>query len=199
MRFEVVLLFLLTVTMPRITRQKTNKRKAEYRIERANRKECRRIEAANPKQCTPPPLCETVKRKSTAEKCLEFLTRTKVSERVNSDGILESYHQACVCVMCDRIIIGCDKIKWMKKSTLINNKTSLSVQCHHNITGKRLSDDLVNQYQLPDESLKDILLSPRAHSRCHGKEYMACESCYNWTRRNKYDRKKPSFVEPSLP
>ena len=202
-----LLLLAIYRNMPAITPAKgTRKRKAltqlnsdnsklkQSKNEKVNtRKRKASTQLSNENLIRNAPLCQSVNRKDTTEKCLELLTRTKVSEKMNEDGVIEEFHKACVCVMCDRLIIGCEKIHWIKKTTLLKRKNFLSVDCHHKITGKRLTEELINQYQVEDPSLKDILLSPRAHCRKNGNEYMTCDSCYNWINRGKLT-KPPQYA-----
>ena len=117
----------------------TRKRKASRQLNSNNskvKKTQNEEEVNNEDLIRNAPLCKSVNRKDTAEKCLELLTRTKVSQKQNKDGIIEEFHKECVCVICDRLIIGCDKVHWTKKTTLIKRKKFLSVECHHKITRK---------------------------------------------------------------
>ena len=56
-----------------------------------------------------PPLCDTIDRKGPLNKCLKLINRTCTGN---------SYHKACVCVVCDCFIIGTEKVCWLTEEQL---------------------------------------------------------------------------------
>ena len=87
--------------------------------------------------------------------------------------------RANICVVCDHLIIGMEEVKQISKEQLEDNAERLSVASyeeHYEISLKR---DLVIQYQVEDDDLKDLLLSPRASLSKDRLHYTCCASCYN--------------------
>lgn len=84
-------------------------------------------------------------------------------------------HQACVCLICDRFIIGMEKLNHIKKDHVLAHNSRLSVESYENHYGYTLHPDLVQQYSVHD--LPGLLLSPR--SRRIGDTFHACQTCMN--------------------
>jgi 3-hydroxy-3-methylglutaryl CoA synthase len=102
------------------------------------------------------------------KEAIEVTTRTR---REND------LHQATVCVICDRVIIGVEKIEQIAKQRLIDNQHRLSVEAFESFFDIELNPILKEQYQLDDNDLHGMLLSPRAYCSSNGK-YECCEACY---------------------
>ena len=115
-----------------------------------------------------PNLCGTIDRLSVVEKCLKYVTRTKVSR---------SKHKACVCAVCDSFIIGVEDICWLGEEAILGKKEYLSVEFLEHIVGKKMPSALREQYLLDNPAYSDLLLSPRAHLK-NGK-LMSCSTCYH--------------------
>ena len=95
------------------------------------------------------------------KRALEYLLQTKV-------GTSEQYYQASVCVICDEFIIGTSPFVWLPKTKLLKHKTRLS--------NPDICESLRKCYQVDDDELRDILLSPRAKCTIN-REYSCCSSC----------------------
>lgn len=106
---------------------------------------------------------------------------------LNSDGKEDpDYQRAHVCVVCDRIIIGMEEVKYISKEQLIENADRLSVSSYEEHFCISLKRELVCQYEVEDDDLRGILLSPRSQCR-DGVNYQCCVSCYNSCTRGKKD------------
>ena len=95
------------------------------------------------------------------------------------------YYQANVCVICDEIIIGTSGFVWLPKSKIIKHKMRLS--------NPDVCEALRKCYQVDDEDLKDILLSPRAKCTISG-EYICCSSCNDALRESRINNQPPKFA-----
>jgi hypothetical protein len=80
-------------------------------------------------------------------------------------------------VICDRVIIGVEKIEQITKQRLIDNQHRFSVEAFESFFDIELNPILKEQYQLDDNDLHGMLLSPRAYRLSNGK-YEFCEACY---------------------
>ncbi len=70
-----------------------------------------------------------------------------------------------------------EKVEIIEKQQLLINSANLSVSSYKEYyDGFPLHLELVRQYQVDDDDLKHLLLSPR--SRLHQNGYECCESCY---------------------
>ena len=70
-------------------------------------------------------------------------------------------HKAFVCIVCDQFIIGKEKICWTSMKNLLDNEERLSVGRYENNFNCKLQKALRKQYLVPDNLLKDMLLSTR--------------------------------------
>ena len=97
---------------------------------------------------------------------------------VDSEGNKDSNLQrANVCVVCDRFIIGMEEVKLIHKDMLIKNADRLSVESYEEYFCISMKRELVRQYEVDDDDMKGILLSPRAQCT-DGFNYQCCASCY---------------------
>ena len=132
-------------------------------------------------------LCESVSRSIPLQKSLDYLaSRTCLS----SDDISEGYHKACVCLICDRFIKGTQKYIFVKSATILKNQHVLSVDYFNKSSNCSIPETLSKQYQVQEESLQHLLLSPRARRKKNS--YMCCQSCATALRK-KLD-KAPKFA-----
>ena len=83
--------------------------------------------------------------------------------------------QVSVCVVCDRCIIGVEKIHALTKERILLNAKRLSVETYEEFYGEMLHPILVKQYQIDD--IKGILLSPR--SFCGEDTFECCSTCFS--------------------
>ena len=67
-------------------------------------------------------------------------------------------HQANVCVIYDKLIIGTAKVCSLEKKTILKHRHRLSVERYIEYYGKEMHPELERQYQLQD--MKGVLLSP---------------------------------------
>jgi len=103
-------------------------------------------------------------KKSLVMKAIKQATRTK---RPNGT------HQATVCVVCDRVIIGEEKVCNISTERLEENRHRISVVAYEEFYRKPLHPLLVEQYSV--EGLDGLLLSPRAYRE--GDNFECCQSC----------------------
>ena len=114
---------------------------------------------------------------------LELINRTSIPKPVPAPGVVpnqEEYHQALVCICCDRHIIGAEQVCYLKKDQLEKNKDRIGVESYNNyymnLGYDELHPELVKQYQV--DGLPGLLLSKRSR-HTNGRGYVACHSCYD--------------------
>ena len=66
-----------------------------------------------------------------------------------------------MCVVCDRCIIGVEKVHAMNKDHILLNAKRLSVKTYEEFYGETLHPISVKQYQVDD--IEGLLLSPRSY------------------------------------
>jgi hypothetical protein len=86
-------------------------------------------------------------------------------------------HKSIVCVICDRLIIGTEKIHYLSKDNIIAHTQRLSVESYKKYYETVLVPEVRNQYMIDDGKLKDLLLPPR--SRKNQKGYSTCSCCFS--------------------
>ncbi len=99
--------------------------------------------------------------------------------------IYDQVHQANVCVICDRFITGIAEMKWIKKNTLLQYKSRLSIP--------GLKKELQQCYQVSDPELHVMLLSPRARFKNSG-EYLCCHQCERALQNDRLDKNPPKYA-----
>ena len=95
-------------------------------------------------------------------------------------------YRATVCVLCDRLVIGCETVHKITREELLSQSARISVEsyeAHHQVT---LKPELVSQYHI--SGLDKLLLSKRAKQaqRTDGTtEFEACSQCYSsWLKKH---------------
>mmetsp|Transcript_6664 Transcript_6664/g.8397 ORF Transcript_6664/g.8397 Transcript_6664/m.8397 type:complete len:142 (-) Transcript_6664:79-504(-) len=88
-------------------------------------------------------------------------------------------HQAIVCVVCDRVIIGEEKVCNISTERLEENQHRISVVAYEEFYRKPLHPLLLEQYSL--------LLSPRAYRE--GDNFECCQSCNSGMQPSKAKKK----------
>ena len=78
-------------------------------------------------------------------------------------------------MVCDRCIIGVEKIHALTKDRILLNAKCLSVETYEEFYGEMLHPILVKQYQIDD--IKGVLLSPRSFRGGDTFEY--CSACFS--------------------
>ncbi|MGH3055663.1 MAG: DUF6570 domain-containing protein, partial [Gaiellaceae bacterium] len=96
---------------------------------------------------------------------------TEDEEAYSKDKL--NQHLAPVCVICDRFIIGTEKLKWISSDLLARHEKQLSALSY----GKDLPEELLKQYRVNDPKLKHLLLSPRATVKKDHSAFQTCSSC----------------------
>ena len=89
--------------------------------------------------------------------------------------------RVAVCVLCDRLIIGCEAIHKITGEKLRSQSHRISVTSYEDYHQVKLKDELVSQYRISDE-LEGLLLSPRAKQTTNKDgniAFEACSQCYN--------------------
>ena len=103
------------------------------------------------------------------------------------DGNPNAY-RAAVCVLCDRLIIGCESIHKITAESLRSQKNRISVKSYEDYHQVKLKDKLVSQYHIRGHELEGLLLSPRAKetkTKNGQVAFEACSSCYSaWNNAN---------------
>lgn len=98
-------------------------------------------------------------------------------EMLGSVQVAEGTFQARVCVLCDRIIKVSDPLNPIPKERLLQFKDKISVKRYEEHYQRTLKPQLKEQYQVTDEQLHGLLLSPRSRCREDGR-YDACCACH---------------------
>jgi len=86
-----------------------------------------------------------------------------------------------VCVLCDRLIIGCETIHKITGERLCSQSQRISVKAYENYHQVKLKDELISQYSISGHNLDGLLLSPRAKKSWNkdgGIAFEACSQCY---------------------
>ena len=113
-------------------------------------------------------------------------------------------HRAIVCIICDCFIIGIETIRKLKIDQIAKHRERLSVKKYEEYYGQALKAEVIKQYQVNIEGLKELLLSPR--SRRYHDGFATCACCYKGMSSNKATKTSPpkfaianGFVIGSLP
>ena len=93
-------------------------------------------------------------------------------------------HTIPVCILCDRFIMGVEKIMYINKMTLQQHVSRLGVDSFESYYSITLHPELVKQYEV--DTLPGFLLLPRAR-KCDDK-YEACSTCMNGMKLNMINR-----------
>ncbi len=89
--------------------------------------------------------------------------------------ILKS-HRAIVCIICDRFIIGTEKIHKLSSYQISQHTNRLSDKTYETYHGVELINELKKKYQVKDNKLRNLLLS--TWSRKYHNGYATCACCY---------------------
>ena len=108
------------------------------------------------------------------KKLVESLVKKAIKEATRTQRA-DGNHQATVCVVCDQVIIGDEKVCMITKDKLKQNHHRISVEAYQNFYGTELHPLLIQQYMV--ENLQGLLLSPRAYR--DGDKFECCASCYS--------------------
>jgi hypothetical protein len=68
-------------------------------------------------------------------------------------------HRAIVCIICDRFIIGTEKIHKLTSNQISQHSNRLSVETYEKNNNQALKVEVRKQYQVNDDKLKDLLIS----------------------------------------
>ncbi|KAL7432030.1 hypothetical protein ACHAXM_002882, partial [Skeletonema potamos] len=86
-----------------------------------------------------------------------------------------------VCLICDRVIIGCETVHKLDKKVVLNAKTKFSVESYNSFYDMELNAELIKQYEVA--GLEGLLLSPRATRTTNAStgdvHFSTCGNCYN--------------------
>ena len=85
------------------------------------------------------------------KKSIDCLLRTAIEGNFST-------HQANVCIVCDRIIIGVERVVSLAKEQILKHFHRLSVASYNEYYGRTIHPELERQYQIED--MKGLLLSP---------------------------------------
>ena len=85
-------------------------------------------------------------------------------------------HQASVCIICDRFIIGIEILHKLSKERILEKSHRLSVETYQEFyDGEDLNPNLVREYH--GVGLSGLLLSPRAYR--DGDTFECCSQCFS--------------------
>jgi hypothetical protein len=127
-----------------------------------------------------PNIAQFVETSDSLKCAFQYLHKTRIGDDENiRDGSSSSrpgmdfplrgmFHQANICVCCDRFITGVSEIRWIKKQMLLFH--------HRRLIDDELPEALKNCYKVFDPDLQHLLLSPRARVNIRD-EYICCSQC----------------------
>ena len=130
-------------------------------------------------------LSKSVKIEGPMKDAFEALNRTKL------DG--DENHSGLVCIICDRLIIGTQKLLWVKKDALLKHENRLSVEKYEENMGYKLPSTLRDQYLLDDTTFCNMLLSIRARINEEDDSYSCCEQCHRSLQRHRTRSPPPKY------
>ena len=87
-------------------------------------------------------------------------------------------HKGLVCVVCDGQITGTAPVCYLSKDQIDKHRKRLSVQSYNEYFGGEMDPVLAKQYEVDEDGLSGLLLSPRSHRNKEGK-YVACSHCHS--------------------
>ena len=105
---------------------------------------------------------------------------SSLSEAIKYDSKKHEYTaQSNICVVCDELIIGLEPLKVLLTDDIVRNRDRISIDSFESHYRVELSDDLRSQYQIDDEALYGLLLSPRARKFEKPRpSYTCCCKCH---------------------
>ena len=98
-------------------------------------------------------------------------------------------HKAIVCIICDRFIIGTEKIHKLSRNQISQHSNRLSVKTYETYYGVELKDELRKQYEVNDDLLRNLLLSTRSRKYRNG--YATCSCCFKGMCQTLINKKTP--------
>lgn len=119
---------------------------------------------------------------------------SSLSESIKYDSNKHEYTaQSNICVVCDELIIGLEPLKVLLTDDIVRNRDRISIDSFESHYRVELSDDLRSQYQIDDEALYGLLLSPRARKFEKPRpSYTCCCKCHkSMTSPTKEDKINP--------
>ena len=128
-------------------------------------------------------LSDTVNSDELSQLMIRMRGRLSEEEDVDNEG--NECFRSKICVVCDRIIIGEEKVEYIDKDTLVENAEKLCAGTYQDHFGMdSLNPTLEAQYRINDSDLQDLLLSPRAKYCPDKGGYQCCTSCLTSLRSN---------------
>ena len=112
-------------------------------------------------------------------------------ELLASNEVEPGIYQSRVCVVCDRFIKLTDEMSPISKENLLQFEDKLGVKRYEDHYGRKLKQQLKEQYQVADKQLHGLLLSPRSRCREDGR-YDACRACHR-SLKSKNVKSPPKF------
>ena len=102
-------------------------------------------------------------------------------------------HQASVCIICERLLIGIETLHKLHKERILEISHRLSVETYQEFyNGEELNPILVQQYHVA--GLPGLLLFPRAYR--DGDTFECCSQCFSSLKLSKAQvtKKPPKFA-----
>jgi hypothetical protein len=110
------------------------------------------------------------------DEVMKVLNEMQVNEKNENIEGNPDKKSAVVCVVCDCIILDGDEMGYIEKQALVEQSEKLSITTYRDHFGyQSLNEELIQQYQVQDEDLQGLLLSPRA--KLHDKGFQCCTAC----------------------
>jgi hypothetical protein len=123
----------------------------------------------------------------------KYLYRTQDPENAHK-------HKSIVCVICNQLIIGTEKIHYLSKDNISAHTQRLSVESYKRYYETVLIHEVRNQYMINDGNLKELLLSPRSRKNQNGCSTCSCSFSGMQPKmiRNKFSPKFANAMDLSL-
>eukprot|EP00984_Skeletonema_dohrnii_P014342 scaffold6003_cov123-Skeletonema_dohrnii-CCMP3373.AAC.1 len=100
-----------------------------------------------------------------------------------------------VCLICDRVIFGCETVHKVDKEAVMATKSKFSIDEYNSFYDMELHAELIKQYEV--KGLEGLLLSPRATKTTDAStgdvHYSTCFNCYN-SMKNKRSTNPPKHA-----
>ena len=100
-----------------------------------------------------------------------YLHRTMVDDDRNT-------HKGLVCVVCEGQITGTNPVCYLSTDQINKHRKRLSVQSYNEYFGGDMDPALAKQYEVDEDDLSGLLLSPRSYRNKEG-NFVACSHCHS--------------------
>ena len=116
-----------------------------------------------------PEIFEDLNIEQSMNEALEQMMMTSIDD--------DEWHCAMICIVCDRFIIGTEKLCWIAPYELKKSEQRLSVENYETNLGYKLPSELRDYYKVDHPDLSNMLLSKRAFKENSNGNFLCCTQC----------------------